>query len=959
MSKPIDSPHSMHQPTHEENMRDASSSSTAIVPIIADIEQRRRVDGSTRFNRLEAKLQLREMTDLEAFENDPCGWTLSRISKNDQTPEMVRKAVEADGIALGAVSKKLITYDLCKIAVTQNGLALRYIPPKMITDELIRLAVQSNGLALCLIEGQITKELAFIAVRQTIELRSVDKYEYPIAYVPMHLIDAKLVADSISYTPYSLKNIPSKFITKDLILLAVSKDGSALRFVPKNRINKQLIEIAVNSDPTNLRFVPEERRTQEICNTAFDKNPSTLKWIPEPFITSDMCLKAIAAFDKNDSPDSFLIERILYAIRNDINVVKALIEKIGPEAILAWNRHRLERLESLGFENTLTKPLSDETVAYLQEIIQAKLNVPIKQPVFATTETPPPDNDTLLIPLDQHAAMSYNLMLNDDTPSKQVYYISDLHIELQLKDVLEKENCTFGDFSSALDKKIAEMISGIDDTSGYLLIAGDVGHSKWIVELFYQKLRHSWKGSIIAVLGNHELWDDHPEGMLFGYISRPINDIVSDYRKMINYYNHLRCVALLQNAIYIYYKNQTVRVIGEKTLSSVSEEEVRDICSKSSFIVLGGLGFSGLDERFNATNGLYRSAVTTREEDIMLSERFVAVYNKMLRCASDMQVIVLTHTPVSDWWSGELNPNWIYINGHTHHNSLCRKPNGTTILSDNQVGYKPIKWKLNSFTVSGWYDPFKDLTNGIYEISSDEYADFNRGRGIYSNGCKYPGKLFMLKKNGLYMFALQSQSSLCLLAGGQRKKLPIRDVRYYYDRMDLYAMKVMEAVAPFQKAISAIADEVKRIGGDGTIHGCIVDIDFYNHIYLNPADGTITPYFAWDIQRKYVYTDVITLLKKRSPELCQRYQSEKGKGLLPLLGQLDGHGKKKKVAVAKVPKLVLETDMYIASRTMKAIQYIFENKVIRIWNEDIFTTDFSDTTQALEVKRNTKKISEK
>ena len=29
-----------------------------------------------------------------------------------------------------------------------------------------------------------------------------------------------------------------------------------------------------------------------------------------------------------------------------------------------------------------------------------------------------------------------------------------------------------------------------------------------------------------------------------------------------------------------------------------------------------------------------------------------------------------------------------------------------------------------------------------------------------------------------------------------------------------------------------ISKVIKSIGGDGSIHGCIVDIDYYNHIYI-------------------------------------------------------------------------------------------------------------------------------
>lgn len=936
-------------------------SSTETVVETTDSDRNASTCVAKRPNHLEAELGLREKNAIECFAANPCEWTLRHIPKCDQTSEMVRIAVEPDGIAIKSVSKKLITYELCKAAVAQDGMAIRYVPEQMLTDEIVQLAVENNGLVLRCIKGRITKKLAMLAVRQSIKLRRNDLHDYPIAYVPEDLIDDELVSESIRYSPCSLKNIPAKYKTKELVLQAVSKDGAALEYVPSNQINKQLIELAVNSNYENLQFVPETWRTQAICKIAFQHNPFSLRWIPEKHITSEMCLTVIEAHGDSDGDKTSFISWFPDKMRNDKVIIDALIKKIGPEAILVWNTKLIEKREQQDSVAMLIKPLSKSVVSRLQEITVAKRSAPIRKLELVEVETPPSASDALIVPIEQNIAVSYDLMLNDDIPSKTVYYISDLHIEHQIEDVLGNNHCTFEEVSTALDQKIAEMISSVNNTSGYLLIAGDVGYYKRVVSLFFHRLRRYWNGSIISVLGNHELWDDHPKDMLFGHVSRPISLIVSDYRNTINFKGWRRSGYLLHNAVYINYKNKQDCIIEEEQLMSASEEDLCDICAKASFIVLGGLGFSGLNERFNATRGLYRSAVTTLEADKALSEQFLLVYKKMLRCASEMRVIVLTHTPVSDWLDVDVNPNWIYINGHTHQNSLIRKPDGTTVLSDNQVGYKPIKWKLNSFRVAGWYDPFKDMDNGIHEITSDDYMDFNRGRSIHSNGCKYPGKIYMLKKNKLYMFVLQSDLGLCLLAGGQRKKLPRYDAQYYYDNMELYAQKVTEAVVPFQKALSAISDEVRRFGGWGSIHGCIVDIDFFNHIYLNPFDGAITPYYALNIQKKYIFDDMISLLKEHLPELCERYEDAKSKALLPILSRADGKGKKskKKMVVTKVPKLVLETAIYNPSRVMKSIQYIFENNVIRIWNDEILSAEFIEKAPVLEMKSKVTKIEKK
>ena len=101
----------------------------------------------------------------------------------------------------------------------------------------------------------------------------------------------------------------------------------------------------------------------------------------------------------------------------------------------------------------------------------------------------------------------------------------------------------------------------------------------------------------------------------------------------------------------------------------------------------------------------------------------------------------------------------------------------------------------------------------------------------------------MLKRNGYYCFIHKSRGGrLTILNGGALKKLEIHYIHYYYDNMEtmIYTIKTpLDKFTSFQKHI---ADMVKRIGGVGTIHGSIIDIDFYNHINVNPIDLSITGY---------------------------------------------------------------------------------------------------------------------
>ena len=450
-------------------------------------------------------------------------------------------------------------------------------------------------------------------------------------------------------------------------------------------------------------------------------------------------------------------------------------------------------------------------------------------------------------------------------------------------------------------------------------------------KLFYSSIYHIWNGEIISVLGNHELWDGttstdwtNPE-----YKARPIEEIVNDYKDVTNGLFHIN---LLENEVLIKYRNVKYQTIPEETILNAKIEDLKEILKESTLIVLGGIGYSGLNKHYNSDSGLYRKAITSLNEDKRRTNQFYRIYEKLYQCAYDKQVIVLTHTPVHNWLKGNCNPNWIYVNGHTHQNTIINEKCGATILSDNQIGFKPIKWSLNSFTVNNlWYDPFESYSDGIHKITPDEYNTFNKGRGIPSNGCNYPGTLYALKREDLYMFVLDYNTNLYLMAGGSRRKLEY-SIQYYYDNMLLYIQAISNDMGPYRQRLNYLSEEVKKIGGIGTIHGSIVDISFFSHIYVNPLDGKTTSYYAADTTSRIVYDSIKDLIETREPQLIKSFMLETNKHTLPwidnlLMSQNDRSNSEHMTG----------TEMYDPSRIIRSLQYIWDKNVIRIWNDDILT----------------------
>ena len=124
--------------------------------------------------------------------------------------------------------------------------------------------------------------------------------------------------------------------------------------------------------------------------------------------------------------------------------------------------------------------------------------------------------------------------------------------------------------------------------------------------------------------------------------ARPLDDIVDDYRQAVSKY-----ATILENELFLIYKDQTEIILDEQTILNTDTEELRNVCLNSTFLLLGGIGFSGLNPIYNAEMGLYRAAVSP-EEDFARSERFRTVYEKVLASAKELPVVVLTHTPMED-----------------------------------------------------------------------------------------------------------------------------------------------------------------------------------------------------------------------------------------------------------------------------------------------------------------------
>ena len=509
----------------------------------------------------------------------------------------------------------------------------------------------------------------------------------------------------------------------------------------------------------------------------------------------------------------------------------------------------------------------------------------------------------------------YCLLPKPEKNKDRVFYISDLHLLHRLKNRNVKS-------LNDIEHAVTSIVRNIMYESGeIILIGGDTSSDYSIFEMFVKTLRkeldyYRRRPVIIYVLGNHELWD-FPD-MTFDEIVRKYDELLSDNGMYL----------LQNNILYIEHFDVKVNQISTSDIIKHDEKVLREKVRKARIIFFGGSAFSGYDSVFNADMGIYRQTIN-RTEEINETTKFEKLYNKISTVLSDKKLIVLTHSPMDCWRKEiEYKKEFIYVSGHTHKN-LFYDDGEIRVYADNQIGYKGKNIHMKWFEVDNEYDYFGEYQDGIYSITKDDYQGFYRSKNIMLNFNRENCKIHMLKKKGFYCFIFESSAgALSIMNGGQLKKLGKKDIKYYYDNMDNVVSKIkqpLEEYTEYQKVISA---EIQKIGGSGRIHGCIIDIDWFNHIYVNPSDKKITAYWAYNIINKLVYPDIPALLKKECPELYSRYikllkDNTKNLPVLSKAGSTD---------ITALPQAYLDTDIYRVSREINKMKKLSSN-ILTTWYE--------------------------
>ena len=217
------------------------------------------------------------------------------------------------------------------------------------------------------------------------------------------------------------------------------------------------------------------------------------------------------------------------------------------------------------------------------------------------------------------------------------------------------------------------------------------------------------------------------------------------------------------------------------------------------------------------------------------------------------------------------------------------------------------------------------------------------------------------------------EKNLCILNCGTRKRAE-HCLEYYYDNIDKFAAKINETFTGYCRRLEAIGDEIKKIGGCGRTHGCIVDVDScsfisMNHIFLNPVNGMMYFYWAKDTEIKIFYNNLLSLIEEspdkpdrdmRGQSMANLYTRLLNDGELQFLPNGCTNTSNSLMAIDRnllgainenIPTLITDKKIYEASRDMHKVFRVVNDNVICFWHDAVLDDNCDDEKKMLEAKQ--------
>ena len=543
----------------------------------------------------------------------------------------------------------------------------------------------------------------------------------------------------------------------------------------------------------------------------------------------------------------------------------------------------------------------------------------------------------------------------DEDMEHSVFYISDLHLDNHIISKF-KDGASNKEIVVYIKNIVASLFSTrfINDVKRnrqpIVLFGGDISSNFALNSIFYKefmkefrelaKNKKVWR--VYAILGNHEFWD-----------FKTYEECISAYSSL---FESLEICFLNSNLYYFgNFNNARYWIIDKEGENEEEKEKIINLRMMlfANAVIVGGVGFATENNFFNAKQNIYGKAIDTEKEKT-LADEWLKKYHEAVDISKKMHtsLIVLTHMPFNDWLpKNELPANCFFINGHTHKNYTYQdEKRNFKIIANNQIGYKSSRFIFKKATIYKPRNPFASFANGYYEISINDYNEFHvfMNMGVQNTGTielqmtEFGKKLYVIKQDNYYGFFMTAPKAMCICNGGAIRKIGKNpDISKYNEKFLAMVKTYLAALYPLRKVQEKISEIVKAFGGNGDIHGSIVDIDFFNHVMINPNDGSITYYYSPFFGYILPYQNLQSLIHDKRPELEQKFIEKNSAQLIESI-DLPTNFTKNEYEIIDI-----KNSPYGISRRISALQRLFDKHVLRDWNEDLLNQEITDKSLLL------------
>lgn len=517
--------------------------------------------------------------------------------------------LKKDGMLLKKVPKKEQTVEYCKLAIKQNPLALRYASIRCINSKI-----------------------CFSAVKKDVRA---------FRFVPKKFVTRAMCRMAVETSPKLLSIVPDSFKSKNICLSALKKDVSVTDYIPEdkryemfdNNIEIDLIKKVINYNPKWLMYTPDRLDIEKLCINLMEKDFCIARYMPLQVKMSETILKYQKSKNKlrfvnkyyDCDEKKFIIDaEIIYnqvgEFEYKYNVQKYFEDFFEFYNFLDGNLADAE-LWDYDFQGIDLKKYNIEGATISSDILEAQglydgsYFSTIKKFLKTTEYKNEISNECYYPkPIDDDGYNKY------DFSRIPFFYISDIHLVHKVCNMF-KDKATKEEIRSYIKFLVNELVESIEikPANSYLLIAGDTSSIFEFTKIFYNELIRLWDPNhIVVVMGNHELLDPYLE----------MEDSIKLYR---DFFNELGIIFLQNDLLCVEEKSffeRKVKIFTETELLKMSKEEIRYNIQCSSVIIFGGVGFSGLNNKYNASNICYGKSFDelTRElaieKDIQETTRF-------------------------------------------------------------------------------------------------------------------------------------------------------------------------------------------------------------------------------------------------------------------------------------------------------------------------------------------------